>query len=500
MIKHVNYPIWSILGSIEQKSSISLQDQLFLQLRRLIVNGQISRGVRLPASRSMAQEMGISRNTVTLVYDRLQAEGYVRRETGSGTFVEDRLPEDLLPSSPNKGNVSVRSEQMLSRRGLAISSRRADWTRLDRFDLSPGLPALDIFPYKQFGSIAANYWRRFAVSDLGYGEGGSLSALQHQIATYLVEARGIRCEPEQILVVGSTLQAATLVSNVLLDVGDLAVVEDPAYAMLLNSFRATGLRLEPLAVSQNGIDVDRLHQKAPGARLAIVSPVGQFPSGVTMTEQAKSSLLDWASANDAWIFEDDFNSELRWRGTPSQPLAAMDKFARVIHVSSFNRILAPGLRLAYMVVPEALIEPFAAAQESLSCYAPLTHQHLVADFMAGGDLASHIRRTRALYKERSDVMISLLRSTLSDTFAVPDITVGLHLTLASLFPIDDVDLAFQLRKVWIDTPAVSSYCIKRNDITGLIVGFGNMPPERIEPAIKRMAQVTKRVLSNKEST
>lgn len=498
MIKHINYPIWSVLGSIEQKSSVSLQDQLFLQLRRLIVNGQISRGVRLPASRSMAQEMGISRNTVTLVYDRLEAEGYVRRETGSGTFVEDRLPEDLLPSSPNKATASIGSKQILSRRGLSISSRRADWTRLDRFDFSPGLPALDIFPYKQFGSIAANYWRRFAVSDLGYGEGGSLNALQHQIATYLVEGRGIRCKPEQILVVGSTLQAATLVSHVLLDFGDLAVVEDPAYAMLLNTFRASGLRLEPLAVSQTGIDVDRLQQNAPDARLAIVSPVGQFPSGATMMEKAKSSLLDWASANEAWIFEDDFNSELRWRGTPSSPLAAMDKFARVIHVSSFNRILAPGLRLAYMVVPEALIEPFVAAQESLSCYAPLTHQHLVADFMAGGDLASHIRRTRALYKERSDIMISSLRSALSDTFAIPDLNVGLHLTLTSLLQIDDVELAFQLRKVWIDAPALSSYCIRRSDLTGLIIGFGNMPAERIDPAVKRMTQVTERILSKKD--
>jgi GntR family transcriptional regulator/MocR family aminotransferase len=224
--KQFNYPVWTMVVR-EKSGGPTLQEQLFIQLRRLIVNGQIARGARLPASRSMATDLAISRNTVNMAYDRLAAEGYIKRRPSSGFYVEESLPEDSVRPGGERGPPPSSLPVALSARGREASVRHWSWSRQDKFDLSPGMPALDIFPYKQFGKIAANYWRRFTVSDLGYGEGGGLAALRQQLAIYLSEARGIRCEADQIIVVGSTLQAANLVAHVLLDAGDVVGVEGP---------------------------------------------------------------------------------------------------------------------------------------------------------------------------------------------------------------------------------------------------------------------------------
>lgn len=492
--KQFNYPVWTMVVREKAGGGPTLQEQLFVQLRRLIVNGQLARGARLPASRTMAADLGVSRNTVNMVYDRLAAEGYIKRRPGSGFYVEERLPEDSVRAGADKGQSPAAVPLALSQRGREASVRHWSWSRQDRFDLSPGMPALDIFPYKQFGRIAAKYWRRFAASDLGYGEGGGLAALRQQLAIYLGEARGIRCEADQIVVVGSTLQAANLVAHVLLDVGDTVGVEDPAYAMLLSTLRSAGLKLAPIPVSGQGIGADDIARHAPEARLVLVSPVGQFPAGSTMSEPAIEGLLAWAGAARGWIFEDDFNSEIRWRGAPLVPLAARKGGERVIHVSSFNRVLAPGLRLAYLVVPCELVPAFLAVQDSLSCYAPLTHQHLVADFMASGELASHIRRTRALYRDRAAAMMAALEDRVGDLFAVPELEAGLHLTLVARQPIDDVELSRLLRGVWIDMPPLSSYCIERTDLVGLVAGFGNLSADRVGSAVQRMERVTRRFL------
>ena len=360
MAKRYSAPALRLSLRSEGRKGVSLQEQLFVQMRRLIVNGTLARGTRLAASRTLARDAGVSRNTVNLVYDRLAAEGYVDQRRGSGVYVRERLPEDSVqPRSGRAGTVSA-APVALSQRGLDASARHWSWSRQDRYDLSPGMPALDTFPYRQFGKIAAQYWRRFAASDLGYGEGGGLAVLREQIAIYLSEARGIRCGAEQIVVVGSTLQAANLVAHVLLDAGDVVAVEDPAYAMLLTTLKLAGLRLAPVPVSPCGLDARLLPAFAPQARLALVSPVGQFPAGTSMSEEARENLLGWADETGGWIFEDDFNSEIRWAGIPSVPLAARGDAGRVIHVSSFNRVLAPGLRLAYLVVPRELIAAFTA--------------------------------------------------------------------------------------------------------------------------------------------
>lgn len=491
--KQFNYPVWTMIVR-EKSGGPTLQEQLFIQLRRLIVNGQLARGARLPASRSMAADLGISRNTVNTAYDRLAAEGYIERRPSSGFYVEESLPEDSVRPGGDRGQAGASLPIALSQRGRETSLRHWSWTRQDKFDLSPGMPALDIFPYKQFGKIAASYWRRFAVSDLGYGEGGGLAALRQQLAIYLSEARGIRCEADQIIVVGSTLQAANLVAHVLLDAGDIVGVEDPAYATLLSTLRSAGLRLAPVPVSQGGLNSDDISRHASDARMILVSPVGQFPAGATMSESDAEGLLAWAQASDRWIFEDDFNSEIRWRGVALVPLAARKGGERVIHVSSFNRVLAPGLRLAYLVVPRELIAAFTAVQDSLSCYAPLTHQHTVADFMASGELASHIRRTRALYRDRAHAMMTALQEKLGDVFDVPALDAGLHLTLTAHEPFDDVELARQLRGAWIDTPPLSSYCIERRDLFGVVAGFGNLPVERVAGVVQRMERITRRFL------
>lgn len=485
MSKSFSYPVWNILH-LERGVREPLQDQVFRQLRSAIATGQIERGARLPPSRMLAKELGIARNTVINIYDRLAAEGYLLHRIGAGTFIETVIPEDHQMKSGQQA--PHRSSPMaLSRRGQAILAMQVPWGRIDQFALSPGLPALDQFPFERFADLAARHWRSRTALDLGYGEGGGLRALKEQIALYLREARGVHCDPEQVIVVAHTLQSMTLVSQVLLDAGDAVLVEDPSYITELANLTAAGIRTISLPIDAEGLDLSAADATAQGARLAVATPVGQFPFGSTMSMSRRQALLDWAYANDAWIFEDDFNSEIRWSGAPLPPLAALDGRGHVIYTSSFNRVLAPGLRLGYLVVPHDLVDAFTMTQQVFSCHVPLPLQRVVADFMAQGHLASHMRRMRAVYRERAEVLTDCLRRELGALLEVPDVPAGLYLTAVAKQPLDDVAISNAALRHRLDVPPLSRYCLSGRILTGFVFGFGSTPASRIPHAVRRFA-------------
>lgn len=497
--KLFSYPVWNLIR-VDRESPIPIYEQIFVQIRHAIVTGQIAKGARLPPSRSMAQELGMSRNTIVQVYELLANEGYLQQRVGAGTFVETVIPEDHLLRRGKQAPTADANSSRPSARGQALLQLGVPAERLERYDLSPGVPALDEFPYETFAQISGRHWRAHTTSSTGYAFTRGVSSLSQQIATYLGEARGVACEPERILIISSTLQAALLTSQVLADQGDGVIVEDPCPITQVATFVANGLVPLPVPIDDSGLNIDIAKQRAQQAgivpRLVAASPVGQFPFGASMTAQRREALLDWATGQHAWIFEDDFNSEIRWAGQPLPPLFSLDGGHRVIYASSFNRILAPGLRLAYMIVPRDLVETFSIAQRIYSCYAPLPDQALVAEFMRQGHLASHLRRMRSIYRERSALLIDCLRRDLGASFIVPDVEAGLHVSIRAKTPIDDVAIATQLLRYGLDCPALSHYCSGLTPCHGFVLGFGNTGLVRIPRATAVLARVIQSALAS----
>ncbi|WP_187829749.1 PLP-dependent aminotransferase family protein [Labrys sp. KNU-23] len=483
-----NYPAWNLIA-FERGSAIPLYQQLFAQLRGLIADGRIPRGARLPPSRMLSDELAISRNTVVLAYEKLATEGYLQKRLGAGTFVEQVFPEDHLPRPPVATPEGDERPARPSIHAEALLALDVPPERIERFGLSPGIPALNEFPYEVFARLAGQHWRAHAASHTGYDYARATLPLSRQIAAYLEETRGIVCRPEQVIIFSSTVQAAAMAAHVLLNQGDRVLLEDPGHVTQLATLTACGLRVEPVPVDDDGFDIAAHDHAASPARLAIVSAVEQFPFGCTMSAARRQALLDWAAAEDGWVLEDDFNSEIRWSGAPVPPLHAGNS-GRVVYTSSFNRVLAPGLRLAYLVAPQELIEAFKLAQRIFSFYAPLPDQALVAEFMRSGHLASHLRRMRAIYRERAGTLADGLRSHLGSDFIVPDVKAGLHLTIRSRRPFDDRAVSKRLLDHEMDCPPLSRYCRSALKRHGFVLGFGNNPVKRI----RRYAEILARTI------
>jgi GntR family transcriptional regulator/MocR family aminotransferase len=489
MTDRFNYPIWNMF-QFDRQSGQPLHDQLFLQLSAAIAAGQIGRGTRLPPSRKMASELGISRTTVVHSYERLAAEGYLHQKVGVGTFVGFSLPEDFGLKSPDAGPPSA-PRVALSRRGALAAQNGSVPMRFDKYDLSPGVPATDQFPYDTFAAISSRYWKSQRNGDLGYGDAGGLIALREQIAQYLGEARGVNCDARQVIIVGSSVQGLTMAAHLLLDAGDVVVVEDPGFVTEVNTLVANDLRPISVPIDGGGLDLDAAGAEVRQARMAVVTPVGQFPFGSVMGMERRQALLAWATRNEAWIFEDDFNSEIRWAGHPLPPLAALARHGKVIYAGSFNRILSPGFRLAYLVVPPDLVEPFAIAQQMLSFHVPLPIQRMVAEFMKGGYLATHLRRMRPIYEERAEVLTRCLLDEFGDAFEVRAVATGLYLTAVARRAIDDVAISKLALRRGLDVPALSTYCRSERILRGFVFGFGNTPPTRIPRCVETFARAVR---------
>jgi GntR family transcriptional regulator/MocR family aminotransferase len=486
-----NYPSWNRIA-FDRSGAVPLNEQLFEQLRRWIRDGVIAAGARLPPSRVMADELSLSRNTVVLAYERLATEGYVSRRVGAGTFVETMLPEGHHPRSAPAAPQETAAAALLapSRRGQALLDMDLPPERVETYDLSAGVPALNEFPYDEFAQIASRRWREHASAHTGYDYSRGAPLLGNCIAAYLSEAKAIACRPEQIVVIGNTVQAAALVGHVLLDRGDSVLVEDPCHMPEIASLEAFGLTTVPIPLDRDGFDIDAAGEEAGQARMAVVSPAEQWPFGCTMTPARRQALLDWAARRAGWIFEDDSNGEIRWSGETQMTLYARDPM-HVIYTGSFNRMLAPGLRLAYMVVPAPLVEAFALAQRIFSFYAPLPDQALVADFMDQGRLASHLRRMRTIYRERAACLTECLRARLSDAFDIPEVHAGLHLTIHARGPFNDAAVSQALLHKGLDCPPLSRYCRGKIRASGLVLGFGNTSVRRIPRCVDILAQTVR---------
>lgn len=481
--------------SIDRASSIPLYKQLYEAIRQAILHRTLTKGLRLPSTRYLAGELKVSRNIVVLAFEQLLAEGYLESRTGAGTFITKTLPDDVLRVETNRANgvraLSKRSKtlQNLPRLALPLADPRLRYAPF-RY----GLPALDELPLELWGRLLARHSRKAPAEIAVHGEAAGLKRLREAIVSYVGVARGVRCDSDQVIIVNGSQQAIDLAARLLADPGDNAIMEDPGYIGALSALRAAEMKIVPVRVGRNGLRVELLSEKGIKGKLVYVTPSHQFPTGVALSLANRLQLLEWANENDAWIVEDDFDSEYRYESKPIPALQGLDRNDRVIYIGTFSKVLFPSLRIGYLIVPADLVDPFRAARWVSDRSSPLIEQAALADFISEGHFASHIRRMRALYMERRSVMIETLRERLGDLVETWDAEAGMH-TVAWLPPrADDLRIAAEAAKAGLFILPASGFALRPLSRGGLLLGYAAFSPTVIRKGIRELGVIVRRLV------
>jgi GntR family transcriptional regulator/MocR family aminotransferase len=446
-------------------------EQVRAALRSAIIDGLLAPGVQLPSSRALAEQLGVRRNAVVAAYEHLLSDGLAEARQGSGTFVAVQLPAPAKPEAMPKPD-----RRLPARRPFELGHTYAD-ARLVR----------------QLGAALKRHVVAASPDSLGYGDPRGSAHLRLQIARHLATVRGIRCDPGCILVVSGTQPAIRLCLDALLSPGDGIWMEDPAYHAARVTCGAAGMRIVPVAVDGEGIRVAEGLATAPRAKAAYVTPSHQFPTGVTMSMPRRVALLDWARAAGAWIIEDDYDSEFRFSGPPLTALAGIGG-ARVIYVGTFTKILFAGLRLAYMVLPPEVVERVAGARAAFDRFPSPFIQDAVADLMADGMLAAHLRRMKPRYREARDTVAAALAAAAGEALeiAVPD--QGLHLVAYLRAGAPDGVAARIRAAADIEARLMSEAHLTPGRRDGFIIGYSGHEPQELRDAAVRLGTAARAAL------
>lgn len=449
-------------------------------------------GTRLPSTRTLVAELGVSRITVVSAFEQLTAEGFLRSRAGDGTYVDtlwtDTAPQKPLPRPP------------LSERGAATSSRGTDlfseaphaWAPAETESFVASQVASSAFPAATWKRMLGRHAGRTDPLVIGYSDPHGHRALREAIADYVNDVRGLGCTADQIVVTSGAQQAFNVLAVLLLDVGDSVIVEDPGHISGRLAFQSLGCPVRGVPVDDEGAVVPA----APGgsvddggspARLACLTPARQHPLGITMSPARRAEWIAWAQRNGSWIIEDDCDSELRYRGKRLPTLFGLDLSRHVITVGSFSKVLAPSIRLGYCVLPEDLVEPFASASSVIGRPPAMVLQAALTDFLSEGHLHAHLRRTRRLYSARQDALLEALEQQLGHRIEAGQVDAGLHVIGRLREEADDIAVARGLAAGGVYTYPLGEYRITRRLPPALLIGFAGTAEERMPQAVGRMA-------------
>jgi GntR family transcriptional regulator/MocR family aminotransferase len=472
--------------------------QICNSLREAIVAGRLAPGAHLPSTRLLAEDLGVSRNTVNGALAHLRSEGYVVARARAGTFVNQRLEAEGL--MPPKAGGTRRALPRPPARSLRVSARTRTLARLPlaagRSVVQParpfqtGVPALDAFPWKLWARLAGGWTRRSGPLLSAYGDVLGHAPLRSAIASYVAAARGARCTAEQVIVTAGAQQGLDLVARVLLDPGDVACVEDPGYPAVRGVLAGVGARLMPVGLDGEGVRVpDAPARGSAPPRLIYVTPSRQFPTGITMSAARRLQLLRWADAADAWIVEDDYDSEFRYASRPLNCLQGLDERERVIYVGTFSKTVFPGLRLGYLIVPAPLVPALSDARAVADRQPPGIEQAVLAEFIAAGHLTRHVRRMRHLYEERRDALLRAAEEWLGDHVELGDTAAGMLAVAWLRRGVNDQRISKLALAEGVEVSPLSRYAIRPLDRGGLLLGYAGFPAPALGEAVRRLAKV-----------
>lgn len=467
--------------------------ELYELIKCEILEGALSGGTRLPPSRLLGQEIGVSRNTVLNAYDQLLAEGYVTAEVGRGTFVAD-VPHRLKHNAhaieladPHRGHrdaslplLSVRGAQLLARRGASDRQWGA---------FAAGVPDVSLFPRQVWLRLLNRHWRRPSSETLSYSTVGGHPALRRALAEHLHLARSVRCEPEQIVITSGIHQAIDVVSRLLGDPGDRAWMEEPGYWGTRSVLASNGIEVVPVPVDCHGMAPSEEQLHGPAPRFIFTTPSHQYPLGMSMSVPRRLMLIDYAQQTGCWIVEDDYDSEFRFEGRPLASLQGLDNHERVIYMGTFSKTLFPGLRTGYMVLPKSIAMCATQALSELYREGQLVQQAALADFMAEGHYAAHIRRVRHLYAKRHALLRQAITRHLGPNWPVASQDAGLHLVLLLPDELDDVRISNEVRAQQILARPLSHYYQSPEKARrGLLLGYACVPEDLIDQGVQVIAR------------
>src|SRR6266568_1602839 len=475
-----------------------LHHQLYRQIRDELKSGSFSDGVsRLPSSRALAVDLGISRLTVNLAFSKLHAEGYLRSKPRSGTFVAHPLPETFLTADKPKALPQVEHRPRISGRVRAIPDQRSgkqfDLGALDAgagVSLVPGLPAVDEFPIDIWERLRSQVLAQKGTHLLRHASSRGDAELRKAIATYLCDFRGACCHPDQILIVGGMQQAMLISAMALLDPAEPVWIEDPGFHQARRVFILAGAQVVPKPLDHEGIVIAR-SPKEKRPKIIHVTPSHQYPLGMTMSFERRTALLDFARANDAFIFEDDFYAEFRFTGPPLPSLQGLDNSGNVIYSGTMSKILYPSLRLGYIVAPEQLVDSLVKVRSTMDQHSPAIDQATLARFIIEGFFLSHVRRMRKLYSERRDFFINQFNKLLGDRFILQIPEAGLNF-VAWLKREEDFAMIKRVTlEIGVRPSPLSFFCIQAKLKPAFVFGFAAWTPAQIRESIVKLASALK---------
>ncbi|HEX4683987.1 MAG TPA: PLP-dependent aminotransferase family protein [Gemmatimonadaceae bacterium] len=469
---------------IDRRSGVPLHRQVYDGLRNAILGGMLRPGQRVPSTRSLAAELGMSRLPVLTAYDQLLHEGYLEGHTGSGTYVCAAPPDTRLAASA--------PQRLVARPGRKAPNARRVAPGRDEGGIRPfrmSLPALDEFPLTLWNRIVARHSHRMSPSQMAYGDPAGIGALRDAIAEHLRVARAVRCEAEQVLVTAGSQPGLRLCAAVLLEPGDRIAVEEPGYPGARAAFTAAGAELLTVPVDDEGIDVGALASLRQRVRAVYVTPSHQYPLGASMTANRRLALLDWAARHGAWIIEDDYDSEYRYVSRPLGALQGMDARGRVVYVGTFSKVLFPALRVGYLVVPPALWDAFLDARDALDVFSPTLYQLALAEFIRDGHFARHLRRMRGVYLKRREALLAGIERYCADALTVVNADAGLHVATLLTNGAHDATVLRRMREEGLTAMSLSSCYIAPPRRQGLLLGFGGFDERALSLAARTLGTI-----------
>jgi len=474
---------------LDRSIGVPIYRQVYDGLRGAILDGRLRPGQRIPSTRGLAADLGVSRLPVLSAYEQLLHEGYLVGRTGSGTFVSGDLPDDLL-QAPAATRLTLAGRRRIGVRKRAVLNQPSptSWS-LPAVPFQIGLPALDLFPRAAWAKLVARQVRAETAERLAYGDPAGLRSLRVAVAEHLRASRAVRCEADQVLIVPGSQAALRLAAATLLEPHDRVAVEEPGYFGAHRAFRAAGATLVPVPVDAEGLNVTALHRRGGDIRLVYVTPSHQYPLGMTMSAARRFALLEWAARHRAWILEDDYDSEFRYVSRPVGALQGMDSHDRVIYIGTFSKALFPAIRVGYVVVPPALWTRFLDSRFAFDVFMPTLYQRALAEFLQQGHFARHLRRMRSAYLERRNALLRGVARHCGDLLRVHNSDAGLHVTALLHESVDDQEVAARLGRRGVAALPLSNSYVGAAGRQGLLLGFACAAPQRLLQATRILGDV-----------
>jgi GntR family transcriptional regulator/MocR family aminotransferase len=470
---------------------ISAYRWLYSALRSAILEGRLQPGTRLPATRDLATQYRLSRGTIVNSVEQLKSEGYVQARTGSGTYVSNTLPDELLQVRSNaKAPLPPRQQQ----RGIRAQKFSAYAKRVHLFPnfasrptraFRPNLPALDLFPTTLWAQVAARRLRRVSTNFLMGCDPLGYLPLRQAVADYLSTSRGVNCTADQIAIVSGAQEAFDLVARLFLNPGDRVCMENPGYIGAATVFQSLGAKISHVPLDDEGMQLR--DSTLRNARLVYVTPGHQFPLGITMSLTRRLQLLESARKSGALILEDDYDSEFRYAGRPVPALQGLDRHALVLFTGSFSKVLFPSLRLGYLVLPADFAERVSATLSITRRHAPLMEQAVLCDFITAGHFGRHLRRMRQIYAERLNVLLDSARQNLAGLLEISGIEAGLQTVGWLQRGINAESAAAAAAERNVEVTPINIYSHGNVASTGLQLGFAAIDAKEIRRGVQDLA-------------